>query len=339
MNGARARIARLAIPLLIGLLLLAGVAFAIGDARAFLDQLRDVRPAPFAAAVALTVVSFAAFHLSVLAYAKAAAIAVPPWRSFPATWVSQAVNNVVSTGGLAGTTLRAIGYSRLGTSPGSATSVSAMSTLAGDLVNFLGVFFALALVAWQGHASSRVGVWSVVASAAFIAAWVALHVWLRDGSRREAARIRIDRLAQSVAARMGLAGRDAVDAFRRDTIGGFDVLLARPIATLPPLLLVIADLVLRAAVLHASFLAIGHDLPFSVTLSGWMIGVAAGALSLIPAGIGALEGSMTATFAWLGVPLPVAAAAIVVFRFAYYVIPIAISPLLSRAAFGRKGAA
>lgn len=176
---------RIAIPLLAGLLLLAAVVAAIGDTRAFLAQLRDVRPAPFAVAVALTAVSFACFHASILAYAKASAIAIPPVRSFPATWVSQAVNNVVSTGGLAGTTLRAIGYSRLGASPGSATSISAMSTLAGDLVNFLGVFLALTLVSAQGHASTRVGVWSAVVSAAMIAAWIALHVWLRDPVRRE----------------------------------------------------------------------------------------------------------------------------------------------------------
>lgn len=338
MNDGRASPWRWVAPLLAGVLLLAAVVVAIGDTRAFLEQLREVRPVPLAAALALTAASYVLFHASVLAYARASAVPIPAVRSFPATWVSQAVNNVVSTGGLAGTTLRAIGYSRLGTTPGSATSISAMATLAGDLVNFLGVLLALVAVSAQGIASTRVGLWSAVGSLAMIAAWAALHVWLRDPVRRESARVRIDGMAQSVAARMGprLGGSDAVAAFRRDTIGGFDVLLARPLATLPPLALVIADLVLRAAVLHASFVAVGADVPFTVTLTGFMIGIAAGALSLIPAGLGALEGSMTATFAWLGVPLPSAAAAIVVFRFAYYVMPVAIAPLLSRTALGRR---
>jgi uncharacterized membrane protein YbhN (UPF0104 family) len=85
----------------IGRLLLAGVAFAVGDARAFAAELRNVAPLPFAAAVVLTVLFFAMFYAPSWPTRRRPRSRFRGWRSFPATWVSQAVNNVLSTGGLA----------------------------------------------------------------------------------------------------------------------------------------------------------------------------------------------------------------------------------------------
>lgn len=335
----RARL-RLAASALAGALLLTAIFFAIGDTRAFVALLSDVRPGPLAAALLLTAVSYVLFHTAIATYARACGIPFPAVRSFPATCVSQAVNNIVSTGGLAGTTLRVIGYSRLGMRPGSATAISAMATLGGDLVNFFGVLAALALVGAQGRVPRSVTWWAGGAAIAMIAAWVAFHLALRKPAIRASVAFRIDAFSRRVAARLGsrLAGADALDAFRRDTFAGFDTLLARPSTSVFPLVFVTGDLLVRGTVLAAAFAAVGHPVPLPVVLTGFLIGIAAAALSLIPAGLGALEGSMGATFAWMGVPLETAAAAIVVFRFAYYVVPVVLAPLLSRLALGPRRA-
>ena len=317
--------------------LVAALAFAFGDAREFLVVLRDVRPAPLAAALALTVASYSLFHLTLLAYARASGTLLAPSRSFPTTWVSHAVNNLVSAGGVGGTTIRVIGYSRLGTPPGAAAAVSVMATLAGDLLVFAGILVGLSIVAAQGRIPITTLWWSGSGLVALIGGWIALHASLRNPARRGAVNARFESLASRVAARLGprLGGGDAVAAFRADASATIGRVLARPSSTLPPLACAAMDFLVRAAVLGAAFAAVGHPLPASIVLTGFLIGIAAGAASFIPGGLGALEGTMGAVFVWMDVPLPVVAAAIVVFRFSYYVAPLPIALLFSRSVLGR----
>jgi uncharacterized membrane protein YbhN (UPF0104 family) len=53
-------------------------------------------------------------------------------------------------------------------------------------------------------------------------------------------------------------------------------------------------------------------------------------VSLVPAGLGILEGSMAAVFASLDVPLEQAVVAVLIFRAAYYGLPLLASMLLAR---------
>lgn len=323
---------RWAAPAAIGVLLLAALGFAVGDAREFLAVLREVRAAPLLLALLLTVVSYSLFHATVLAYARASGTRLPAWRSFPATWVSHAVNNLVSSGGVGGTTIRVIGYSRLGASPGAAAAVSVMATLAGDLVVVAGILTGLAIVAAQGRIPMTTLWWSGGGLVALIGGWIALHVSLRNPERRSAVNARFERIAVRIAARLGsrLGGGDAVASFRADASATIGIVLARPTSTLAPVACTVVDFVVRAAVLGSAFAAVGHPLPPSIVLTGFLIGIAAGAASLIPGGLGALEGTMGAVFVWMDVPLPVVAAAIVVFRFCFYVAPLPLALLFSR---------
>lgn len=324
-------------PAAVGVFLVVALLFAMGDAREFLAVLRDVRPAPLAIALALTVASYALFHATVLAYARASHTALPAWRSFPTTWVSHAVNNLVSSGGVGGTTIRVIGYSRLGATPGAAAAVSVMATLAGDLVVVAGILTGLSIVAAQGRIPITTLWWTGGGLVAMVAGWIAMHLALRDPARRGAVNARFERIASRIATRLGprLGGGEAVAAFRADASATIGAVLAHPTSTLPPLACTIADFLVRAAVLGSAFAAVGHPLPASIVLTGFLIGIAAGAASLIPGGLGALEGTMGAVFVWMDVPLPVVAAAIVVFRFCFYVAPLPIALFLSRSVLGK----
>ena len=315
------------------MLLVAALFLAMGDAREFAAVLRDVRPAPLVIALALTVASYALFHATVLAYARASHTPLPAWRSFPTTWVSHAVNNLVSSGGVGGTTIRVIGYSRLGAKPGAAAAVSVMSTLAGDLLVFAGIFAGVSIVAVQGRIPATNLWWSAGALGAMVSGWIALHATLRRPERRGAVNARFERIADRVAARLGPrlgGGTAAITAFRADAASTIGNVLAHPTSTLPPLACAATDFLVRAGVLAAAFAAVGHPLPASIVLTGFLIGIAAGAASFIPGGLGAIEGTMGAVFVWMDVPMPVVAAAIVVFRFCYYVAPLPVALFFSR---------
>ncbi len=58
---------------------------------------------------------------------------------------------------------------------------------------------------------------------------------------------------------------------------------------------------------------------------GFAVGVCLSLVSLVPAGLGVMDSSMTAVFVSLSVPLAQAAVAVLLFRVAYYGLPLLLS--------------
>jgi uncharacterized protein (TIRG00374 family) len=76
--------------------------------------------------------------------------------------------------------------------------------------------------------------------------------------------------------------------------------------------------------------AFGPPVPFGVMITGFVIGVMVGLLSMVPGGVGVQEGSMTGVFTLLGVPLGQAVLAAVLFRGIFYFFPYLVSLGFSR---------
>jgi hypothetical protein len=70
-----------------------------------------------------------------------------------------------------------------------------------------------------------------------------------------------------------------------------------------------------------SFLAVRHPVRAGTLAVGFAIGQIVGVLSMVPGGIGTLEGSSALAYAALGVPLATAISALLVYRMTYYVVP------------------
>jgi uncharacterized protein (TIRG00374 family) len=70
-----------------------------------------------------------------------------------------------------------------------------------------------------------------------------------------------------------------------------------------------------------SFLAVRHPVRADTLAVGFAIGQIVGVLSMVPGGIGTLEGSSALAYAALGVPLATAISALLVYRMTYYVVP------------------
>src|SRR5207253_2166635 len=83
---------------------------------------------------------------------------------------------------------------------------------------------------------------------------------------------------------------------------GRDLLLDRPHAMLAPTAYIVLDWAFTLLVLYAAFVAIGHPVQMSYVIAGFAIGMFVSIVSLVPAGLGVLEGSMAAVFATLDVP-------------------------------------
>jgi len=68
-----------------------------------------------------------------------------------------------------------------------------------------------------------------------------------------------------------------------------------------------------------------YPVHLGVLIIGFSIGQLVGILSMMPGGAGTMEGSMALVYTSLGVPLATAVGVIVLYRFAFYIIPFLVS--------------
>ncbi len=87
------------------------------------------------------------------------------------------------------------------------------------------------------------------------------------------------------------------------------------------MLLTIADFISSIAVMGLIFRALGAPVSIGVLVTGYVIGILAGLVSLVPGGFGIQEASMAGIYALLGVPFEQAVLAAILFRIMYYLVP------------------
>jgi glycosyltransferase 2 family protein len=95
----------------------------------------------------------------------------------------------------------------------------------------------------------------------------------------------------------------------------------RPILLVWVITLTLADFVCSVAAMGFIFIALGYPVTPGVLVTGYVIGIMAGLLSMVPGGLGIQEASMAGIYALLGVPVEVAILAAILFRFLYYFVP------------------
>lgn len=103
---------------------------------------------------------------------------------------------------------------------------------------------------------------------------------------------------------------------------GIEALRVRPGRILALAGLVLGDWVFCLAALWSSFRSIGGAPSAGILFSGFFVGTAAGAVSMVPGGLGVQEGSMAGIYVLLGSPLQIAALGSILFRVVYYFVPL-----------------
>jgi uncharacterized protein (TIRG00374 family) len=91
------------------------------------------------------------------------------------------------------------------------------------------------------------------------------------------------------------------------------------------MLLTILDWVASVIVLSHCLDAFGAHVPIGVVITGFVIGMVAGVLSMVPGGLGVQEGSMTGVFVLLGVPFEQAVLGAILFRAIFFIFPYLVS--------------
>jgi len=102
---------------------------------------------------------------------------------------------------------------------------------------------------------------------------------------------------------------------------GTEAIRNKPIRLVWIMLLTLLDFACSIIAMGFVFEALGPPVKAGALITGYVIGIMAGLLSMIPGGLGVQEGSMAGIFAFLGVRLEQAVLAAILFRILYYLLP------------------
>ena len=281
-----------------------------------------------APALAVTALSYLC---SATAYAQSVrvfGVAGRTTRLLLAGFVSMAVNNLITLGNVVGYSVGAILLRDRNKGLRDIAAASAFNSYLYFAVGTTCLPLSLLYVIVGRHVPQRAeaGLVLVVALGCLLAVLVNLAVFLP--------RFRSNLLRFIGRALHRLTRRDVESglmAFDGSLTHGLASLRTRPGRLVGLLAAIIGDWLFCTATVWFCFAALGIRLHAGVLLSGFFIAIAAGALSMLPGGMGVQDGSMAGVYALLGVPFGPALLAAVLFRVVYYLIPFA----LGLAVYGR----
>ena len=310
---------------------LIGLLVWLSDTPTLVRTAAAINPAAFGLPVLLTVLSYAAMSRSYQGIADAAGCELPFFEWLRITFVSNTVNYLVTTAGLSGFAVRMFLLSKRDVPSGRAVLISLVQTF---LTNFtLLAFILLGFTTLVLRQSLPVPALAAASTAvvlfAGILAWAVVLIY-NHRLRRRTLFFFADaghRILRRVVPRW-TPGRVRLWRFQHSLNDGLEFLLARKDRMLAPAGWIMLDWVLTIAILWAAFWAVNHPIPPGVVMVGFAVGIALSLVSFVPGGLGVMEGSMTAVFTSLGVPFENAFLAVLIFRVAYYVLPLVLSFVL-----------
>jgi glycosyltransferase 2 family protein len=305
-----------------------GAIFLFADPRELWAVLARADPWLLTLPVLCMIASYLTMARSYQGIAIAAGCPVSLIDMLKITFVANSMNYLVATGGLSGFAVRMYFFSRLGMASQTAVVVSLAQTfltnctlLAFVLVGFAYVFTSHTL---QGSALVATTVLLVLAIVfALFASLLLLHPGLRRRTLfwiAQAAYWILHRVTPHRA-----PPRTHIWRYQFNLNRGISFLLSRKRAMVEPLLYIIADWLLTMLILYTSFLSVQYRIEFAEVIVGFAVGIVLSFASLIPGGLGVMEGSMAAVFASMGVPFETAVVAVLLFRVSYYLLPLLIS--------------
>ena len=310
-----------------------GVMFVVSDGRKLLDTAATIDLRLLLLPLALGLASYFAMARSYEGIALAAGTRIAYWEMLKITFVANTMNYVVSAGGLSGFAVRLYYFMRLGTAPGTAVIISLVQTF---LTNVVLLFFLLGgftyLLNSQELRGYALGTIAALLGIFVLAAALALLLLLHRELRRRTLFLAAEATnwtLHHVAPRYK-PGRVRVWRFQRTLNRGIEFMLARKRHMIAPTLWILFDWVITLLVLYTAFLAVRHPIPMSFVIVGFAVGMILSLVSFIPGGLGIMEGSMAAIFASLSVPFETAVVAALIFRVAYYFIPMIVSAFFFR---------
>lgn len=304
------------------LLVMLGVVVVIAD----WEEIRNIMSAaewqPLPVAILFTLISYACISYSFALVSGLLGVRVNRHTLAEIGFVSTVINHVLTSGGAAGYSIRYILMKRHRVNSQDILAVSILHFYLTSLVMLGMLPVGLLYLFANSTVSGGLATFMLVMASLLIVVFIFGFGLIFSKSMRRIA--------------LSPLGRVVGRLFRRDItemLNDFDITMYKgvkamrkhPGVILLIMALVVIDWITSAGVLWLSFVALGDPVEPGVLMTGFVIGIMAGVLSMIPGGLGVQEGSMAGIFALLGVSLDQALLASILFRVIYFFFPYALS--------------
>jgi len=244
---------------------------------------------------------------------------------FKISLLSSTLNYLMSVAGLSGVAAKVYLLSREDIPASRTLSVSIIH---GFLTNTIAVLFIYLgfFYLYSGHQltgrSQEFGI--VILLIAFLMTWLTIQTIVHEGFRKRFWQVVIW-VAAGACAKIGRSqwiNRERAEAFFENFNESLNMIMKNRRVLLVPATLALLDWVTMFLCLKFSFLAINYPVSNSTLMVGFSIGLFTSLFSLTPASIGLMEGGMAGSFYLMGLDYDFALLATLIYRIAYYFLPI-----------------
>jgi uncharacterized protein (TIRG00374 family) len=278
------------------------------------------QPLPFA--ILTTLISYFCISYSFGRVSKLLGIRMSLRDLTSVGFVSTVLNHVITSGGAAGYSVRILLMNRPGVSVKDVLTASILHYYLTSLVMIAMLPIGIAYIILHASISQAASIaLSFIAFMALVTAAFATSLIFWSSVRRKALTF-LTKVARK------LIHRDI-----GPTLANFDTTMTRSVKDIrrqPRKLILIMTLVIidwatSATTLWFCFRALDTTVNVGELISGFVIGIAAGIISLIPGGLGVQEASMAGVFSLVGISFQRAALASILFRVVYLMTPYVVS--------------
>lgn len=252
--------------------------------------------------------------------------------------LSCTLNYLMALGGLSGVAAKVYLLAREKIPPSNTLSISMihgfLTNTVAVLFIYLGFFF---LYSEYKMNTREMEVGAVILAIAFLLTWITIQTIVHEAFRVKLSQLLL-RAGLAICARLNRPAwisRERAEAFFENFNDGMNLLTRHTGILLAPASLALLDWLFMFVCLKCAFEAVHCPIDNQSLLVGFSVGIFATLFSLTPASIGLMEGSMAGSFYLMGVDYDGALLATLLYRFAYFFLPILISTFFYKQFFPR----
>ena len=298
------------------------------DLETLLENLQDIGRGWALVAVAAGLVSYLCIAAVLHYLLRGTNHSLPFSTTFRISLLSCTLNYIWAMGGLSGVAAKVYLLAKENISPSSTLSISMvhgfLTNTVAVLFIYLGFFF---FYSKNKMNAEQMELAVVLLLFAFVLTWLTIQTMIHESFRKRLWQFLLY-IANAVCRKLRRPHwikQDRAESFFRHFNANMNLLVTNRRILLAPASYALLDWFFMFLCLKYAFYAVHYPVDNWTLLVGFSVGIFANLFSLTPASIGIMEGSMAASFYWMGLDYNHALLATLLYRFAYFFLPILIS--------------
>jgi uncharacterized protein (TIRG00374 family) len=293
------------------------------------QHLGDISPLWALAVLASALLSYACVAGVLSELLSGIGLSVSFATSVKISLLSCTLNYMMSVAGLSGVAAKVYLLSREDIPPSNTLSVSIIHGFLTNTIAVLFIYLGFFYLYSQHQITDRneevFG--AVILLVAFLLTWVTVQTIVHEAFRKKVWRLGLKILTVTLTkiGKLHWLSRDRAEVFFENFNESLNMIMKNRAVLLLPASLALLDWIFMFLCLKFSFIAIHYPVSNKILMVGFSIGLFLTMFSLTPASIGIMEGSMAWSFYLMDLDFEFCLLAVLIYRMAYYFIPIVIS--------------